>query len=212
MNPVQRKQKTPEWRQWCRVPLLLTLYRFHTILWCFHCWLWTSQWRLSKHFAFPNSPKHKLSIKLKVFPASWKPAKVMPLCRKQIESNSPCLKSVRIRSYSGSHFPAFGLTVRMTENADQNNYAYGHVLRSGIAFLAFESCRKSNPIPKQCMFRSSLYFVRISVYITVLFSVQLSPFYWSYYKIFKSFDNALFNRIIKTKILPQYYATINHKM
>ena len=42
-----------------------------------------------------------------------------------------CVKSVHIRSYSGPHFPAFGLnTVRMQEKADQNNSEYGHFLRS----------------------------------------------------------------------------------
>ena len=55
-----------------------------------------------------------------------------------------CVKSVRILSYSGPHFPAFGLnterysvlrispySVRMRENAHQNNSEYGHFLRSG---------------------------------------------------------------------------------
>ena len=64
-----------------------------------------------------------------------------------------CVNSVSIRSYSGPHFPAFGLTserygvlylwfrrdtefcispasVRMWENAEQNNSEYGHFLRS----------------------------------------------------------------------------------
>ena len=36
------------------------------------------------------------------------------------------MKSVRIRSYSGSNFPALGL------NTDQNNSEYGHVLRSDV--------------------------------------------------------------------------------
>ena len=27
--------------------LLLTLRRFHSLFWCFHCWLWTSRFRLS---------------------------------------------------------------------------------------------------------------------------------------------------------------------
>ena len=47
------------------------------------------------------------------------------------------MKSVRIRSYFGPHFPVFGLnrgispySVRMKENADQNNSEYGHFLRS----------------------------------------------------------------------------------
>ena len=49
-----------------------------------------------------------------------------------------CVKSVRIRSYSGPHFPVFGLNterkcgilVRMRENADQNNSEYGLFSRS----------------------------------------------------------------------------------
>ena len=45
------------------------------------------------------------------------------------------VKSVRVRSYSGPHFPAFGLSIspyslRMCKNADQNNSEYGHFLRS----------------------------------------------------------------------------------
>ena len=52
-----------------------------------------------------------------------------------------CVKSVRMRSYFGPHFPAFGLnkkirsispySVRMRKNAYQNNSEYGHFLRSG---------------------------------------------------------------------------------
>ena len=51
-----------------------------------------------------------------------------------------CVKSVRIRSYYGLHFPAFGLnteilhtsphSARMRENTDQNNSEYGHFSRS----------------------------------------------------------------------------------
>ena len=37
-----------------------------------------------------------------------------------------CVKSVRIRSYTGSNFSALGL------NTDQNNSEYGHVLRSDV--------------------------------------------------------------------------------
>ena len=41
------------------------------------------------------------------------------------------MNSVRIQSSSGPQFPTFGLnTERMRENADQNNSAYGHFLRS----------------------------------------------------------------------------------
>ena len=52
-----------------------------------------------------------------------------------------CVKSVRIRSYSGLHFPAFGLNTERDgvslriqsecgKNADQNNSEYGFFLRS----------------------------------------------------------------------------------
>ena len=51
--------------------------------------------------------------------------------------NYHSVKSVRIWSYSGPHFPAFGLTLRispysvqMQENVDQNNSKYGHFLRN----------------------------------------------------------------------------------
>ena len=37
-----------------------------------------------------------------------------------------CMKSVRVRSYSSSYFPAFGL------NTDQNNSEYEHFFRRGI--------------------------------------------------------------------------------
>ena len=37
------------------------------------------------------------------------------------ESEVHCVKSIRIRSYAGPHFPAFGV----------NNSKYGHFLRNG---------------------------------------------------------------------------------
>ena len=49
-----------------------------------------------------------------------------------------CVKSVRIRNYSGPHFLKFGLnterysvSLQMWENVEQNNSEYGHFLRSG---------------------------------------------------------------------------------
>ena len=44
-----------------------------------------------------------------------------------------CVKSVRIRSYSGPHFPHLDW---IRENADQNKSKYGHFLCSGgLTFL-----------------------------------------------------------------------------
>ena len=53
-----------------------------------------------------------------------------------------CMKNVRIRSYSGPHFPAFGLNIHITENADQNNSQYGHFLRSVFLLLILENLWK----------------------------------------------------------------------
>ena len=61
-------------------------------------------------------------------------------------SQAEFVKSVRIRSYCGPNFPAFGLnteirlrvspySVRMQENADQNNPEYEHFLRSASKFI-----------------------------------------------------------------------------
>ena len=44
-----------------------------------------------------------------------------------------CVESACIRSYSGPHFPPFGLNMeryRVPKNADQNNSEYGHFLCS----------------------------------------------------------------------------------
>ena len=45
------------------------------------------------------------------------------------------MKSVRICSYSGPHFPAFGL------NTDQNNSVYGHFLRSVFCGFSYKKSR-----------------------------------------------------------------------
>ena len=45
------------------------------------------------------------------------------------------MNSVRIRSCSGPHFPAFG------QNTDQNNSEYGHFLRSDSIAFAIILCR-----------------------------------------------------------------------
>ena len=46
------------------------------------------------------------------------------ICRECCIFHSHCVKSVRMRSYSGPHFPAFGL------NTHQNNSEYGRFLRT----------------------------------------------------------------------------------
>ena len=53
-----------------------------------------------------------------------------------------CVKSARIRSFSGPYFPAIGLnterypvslcSVQVQKNADQKNFEYGHFLRSAM--------------------------------------------------------------------------------
>ena len=55
----------------------------------------------------------------------------------QIRLSIHCVKSVCIRSYSGPReirrdTEYLSYSVRMRENADENNSEYGHFLRSGI--------------------------------------------------------------------------------
>ena len=53
----------------------------------------------------------------------------------ELLSSWHCVKSVRIPSFSGPYFLAFGLSISpysvwMWENTDQKNCEYGHILRS----------------------------------------------------------------------------------
>ena len=84
------------------------------------------------------------------------------------------MKSVRIRSYSGPHFPAFGLnterygvslriqspySVQMREYADQNNSEYGHFLRSVLNPPDNVLCRNARTITmliQRTLYRHSL--------------------------------------------------------
>ena len=65
---------------------------------------------------------------------------------KIMRKHSHCVKSVRIRSYSGPYFPAFGLnaerspySVQMQEKTDQNNSEYrGHFSRRILVLCCFQ--------------------------------------------------------------------------
>ena len=66
----------------------------------------------------------------------------------KIEKTLHCVKSVRIRSYSGPYFLAFGLnaeiySVRMRGNADQNNSEY-------VLFCHFT---QQNLIYRKCFYK-----------------------------------------------------------
>ena len=54
------------------------------------------------------------------------------------------MKSVRIRSFFGAHFPTFWLntnispySIQMRENTEQKNFDYGHFSRSIIIIYLF---------------------------------------------------------------------------
>ena len=94
------------------------------------------------------------------------------------------MKSVRIRNYSGAHFPAFGLntdrysvflriqlecgpySVQMRENAYQNNSEYGYLLRSllKMVLVLYEYF-----LLQQSFCRS----VSLSLYLYLYFSLSL---------------------------------------
>ena len=83
------------------------------------------------------------------------------------------MKSVRIRSFSGPHFPAFGDTpylsvlVRMRENTDQKNSEYRHFSRSvsySHASPIWRSLDKSTYNPKQNVWNKVKKFSKIGQY------------------------------------------------
>ena len=91
--------------------------------------------------------------------------KVLPLLiRESLSSRSSRLRqSVRIWSYSGLYFPAFGLntvvrispySVQMRKNTDQNNSEYGHFLRS-----EYKSCSLCTKILSHSDQKSLIYFL-----------------------------------------------------
>ena len=57
--------------------------------------------------------------------------------------NRHCVKSVGIRSYFGSHIPAFGLNTEITPYSVRMRDEYGHFLHSDIykATLAWVFCK-----------------------------------------------------------------------
>ena len=71
-------------------------------------------------------------------------ANVVPmLCKGCIQQIIKTVKNVRIRSFSGVHFPAFGLNterygVLMREKTDQKNSEYGYFSRSANIGNCFE--------------------------------------------------------------------------
>ena len=81
--------------------------------------------------------------------------------------NSLCVKHVRIRSYSGPHFPAFGL------NTDQNNSEYGHFLRSECCKKRWGTWAKSS---KDINHHNTSYFCLLFVSSNALFEfISSSP-------------------------------------
>ena len=91
---------------------------------------WHSSWRVSSHILL-NGFFYLKELALLSMLLCW--------YTKHNYSDPPCVKNIRIGSYSGPHFPAFGLniwlrispySVWMRENTDQNNSEYGHFSRS----------------------------------------------------------------------------------
>ena len=92
---------------------------------------------MSSSFLWNTSGELLLCMRTQVFTWTW-----YPHIRAK-HQNMHCVKSVRIRSYSGPYFPAVELikihcispySVRMRENTDKNNSEYGHFSRSYADF------------------------------------------------------------------------------
>ena len=77
-----------------------------------------------------------------------------------------CVQSVRIRSYSGPYFSAFGqnterypYSVRMRENTNQNNSEYGHILRND-KFLTLRNLEAEPKIKQQLNENKVIYCIK----------------------------------------------------
>ena len=71
---------------------------------------------------------------------SGKPIKYVIHVIEVISRSCHCVKSVRMWSFSGLYFPAFGL------NADQKNFEYGHFSRSvHVRIHRYQYSQKNNP-------------------------------------------------------------------
>ena len=85
-----------------------------------------------------------------------------------------CVKSVHIRSYSGPHFPTFGLYVERStqtrKNVDQNNTEYRHFSRRhGSLELGAKITRKRHPRKKASI---KLFLMKIGNYFLNLFNIN----------------------------------------
>ena len=103
-----------------------------------------------------------------------------------------CAKIVRVRSYSGMYFSAFGLNtdspylVRMRENAIKNNFEYGHFLRIELLTTIINVLLQNEELRKGAVFNDLRNFHKISQ-----FSKQNI-----YYKVKKRIQNKQHENIL----------------
>ena len=115
-----------------------------------------------------------------------------------------CVKSVRIRSFSGPYFPAFGLnmdryrvslqnSVRMRENTDQDNSEYGHFSRSEML-----TGKSKTPM-------HSVIWFKIDVKLILITDISISTIWGSYATTFLSWGLILHHK----KFVITYSKTAN---
>ena len=90
-----------------------------------------------------------------------------------------CVKSAHIRSYSGPHFPTFGLYVERStqtrENMDQNNTEYRHFSRRhGSLELGAKITEKRHPRKKASI---KLFLMKIGNYFLNFFNINFKNFF-----------------------------------
>ena len=75
---------------------------FQILFWCFYRWFWTSKCQLGQNLAFDSYSYGDSTLKVVFFICYWN-----RLYKKM--DKLYCVKGVRIRSFSGPYFSAFGL-------------------------------------------------------------------------------------------------------
>ena len=96
----------------------------------------------------------------------------MPLISPSASIIFHCVKSVRIRSFSGPY------SVQMREKTNQKNSEYGHFSRSGLSDIFLNRCAEYQNTRKNLFLRVSdwKFLVNIFIFISTLFNAKSLSF------------------------------------
>ena len=111
--------------------ILLTLNRFHTLFWCFHCWLWISKYGLDRNIR--TIPQRKKCLNTEFFlvhKVTIKNAKFFVLI----------VSCLRTRQQKILHWTTNGTVFNKMVSHDFNMTSFGHCCHNWLACICFCAC------------------------------------------------------------------------